>query len=163
MGCHHCTGLAQRWHLVVTSNATVAIVKTIVIVSYLPSNDTKLFLWLCNINEWWRGHRSYTLAHFGRNFVCHVTYLPISPQRRPRFELPYRQSNSKLYAQKNNYVPNPPVELAQCNGMASKGDILDGLSRLTAVSIISRMKVIIDWLNSFISVISDQVHWAYIQ
>ena len=25
-------------------------------------------------------------AHFGRNFVCHVTYLPISPQGRPRFE-----------------------------------------------------------------------------
>ena len=26
------------------------------------------------------------------------------------------QSNSKLYVRKNNYVPNPPVELAQCNG-----------------------------------------------
>ena len=39
------------------------------------------------MNEWWRWHRLHTLARFGRNFVCHVTYLPISPQERPRFEL----------------------------------------------------------------------------
>ena len=36
MGRHHDTGRAQRWHLVVTCNVTVAIVKTIVTVTYLP-------------------------------------------------------------------------------------------------------------------------------
>ena len=30
------------------------------------------------------------VAYFGRNFVFHLTYLPISPQGRPRFELSYR-------------------------------------------------------------------------
>ena len=54
------------------------------------SDHTKLILRLCNINGWWTWHRSHTLARFGHNFVCHVTYLPISPQGRPRFELPYR-------------------------------------------------------------------------
>ena len=29
------------------------------------------------------------MARFGYNFVCHVTYLPTSPQERPRFELSY--------------------------------------------------------------------------
>ena len=33
----------------------------------------------CNINEWWRWHRSHNLARSGRNFVCYVTYLPIPP------------------------------------------------------------------------------------
>ena len=64
------------------------------------SDNTKLILGLCNMNEWWRWHRSQTLARFGCNFVCHATFL---------------QSNSKLYVQKNNYVPNSPVEFAQCN------------------------------------------------
>ena len=54
------------------------------------SEHTNQFLGLCNINEWRRGHRSHTLACFGRNFVCHVTYLLISPQENPRFELSYR-------------------------------------------------------------------------
>ena len=48
------------------------------------SDHTKLFLGLCNINEWW-GHRVHNLFRFGRNFLCHVTYLPISLQERPRF------------------------------------------------------------------------------
>ena len=82
------------------------------------TKSQKLILGLCNIKEWWIWHRSHTLARFGRNFVCHLTYLPISPQWRPRFELSYavtssNQSNSKLYVQKNNYVPKPPVEPAQ--------------------------------------------------
>ena len=81
------------------------------------SDNTKLILGRCSMNKWWRWHRSHILACFGRNFVCHVTYLPISPQGRPRFERSYRityssQWNSKLYVQKNNYVPNSPVELA---------------------------------------------------
>ena len=42
------------------------------------------------MNQWWWWHRSLTLAYFGRNFVCFVIYLPISPQGRPRFELFYR-------------------------------------------------------------------------
>ena len=37
-----------------------------------------------------KGHRSHILGRFERNFVCHMTYLPISPQERPRFEFPYR-------------------------------------------------------------------------
>ena len=70
------------------------------------------------MNEWWRWHRSHTLACFVSNFVCHLTYLPIPPQGRPRFEFSYRvtysnQSNSTLYVQKNDYVPNSPVELAK--------------------------------------------------
>ena len=51
---------------------------------------TKLILGLCNINEWWRWHISHTVARFGCNLVCHVTYLPISLQGTPRFELSYR-------------------------------------------------------------------------
>ena len=54
------------------------------------SDNTKLTLGLYNMNEWWRWQRSHTLACFGRNFVCHVTYLPISSQGRPRFVLSYR-------------------------------------------------------------------------
>ena len=33
---------------------------------------------------------AYRLARFGHSLVCHVTYLPISPQGRPRFEHSYR-------------------------------------------------------------------------
>ena len=54
------------------------------------SVNKKLILGLCNMNQWWWWHRSLTLAYFGRNFVCFVIYLPISPQGRPRFELSYR-------------------------------------------------------------------------
>ena len=36
IGCNHGTGRAQLWNLAVTCNVTVAIVKTIVIVAYLP-------------------------------------------------------------------------------------------------------------------------------
>ena len=57
---------------------------------YAISDNTKLILGLCNMNKWWRWHRLHTLARFGRNFVCHVTYLPISTQERPRVELSYR-------------------------------------------------------------------------
>ena len=53
------------------------------------SEHKKLLIGLCDINEWRREHRSHTLARFGRNFVCHVTYLLISPQEYPRFELSY--------------------------------------------------------------------------
>ena len=35
MGCHHGTGRAQYWHLVVTCNITVVIVRTIEIVAHL--------------------------------------------------------------------------------------------------------------------------------
>ena len=54
------------------------------------SHNTKLILGLCNMNGWWRWHKSNTAVCFGRNFVCQVTYLPISPQGRPRFEPSYR-------------------------------------------------------------------------
>ena len=91
MGCHHVTGRAQYWHLAVTCNITVAIDKTIKIVAYLLYQLTKKIIrGLCNMNQWWWWHRSLTLAYFGRNFVCFVIYLPISPQGRPRFELSYR-------------------------------------------------------------------------
>ena len=54
------------------------------------SYPTKFFiLGLWNISEWWRGHTLHSPARFGRNFVCHVTYLLISPQGRPRFERYY--------------------------------------------------------------------------
>ena len=42
---------------------------------------------LCNINEWWKRHSSHTVAHCGCNFVFHVTYLPISPKGRSRYEV----------------------------------------------------------------------------
>ena len=55
MGCHHDTGRAQYWHLAVTCNITVAIVKTIEICGvFAISDNTKLILGLCNMNEWWR-------------------------------------------------------------------------------------------------------------
>ena len=55
-------------------------------------DHTKLILGLWNIKEGWRWHRSHTLASFRRNFVCHLTYSPISPQWRPRLELSYRSN-----------------------------------------------------------------------
>ena len=123
MGFHHGTGRAQRLHLAVTCNVTVAIVKTIVIVAYWPYQSTQIYLWLCSINELQRGHRSQILALFGRNFVCHVTYLPIHRRRDHGsnflITVTYSiQSNSKLYVLKNDYVPNTPVELAQYGKMA---------------------------------------------
>ena len=50
--------------------------------------------------------------------MCHVTYLPISPHGRQRYELPYHGNlqqpvEFKIVLTKNKYVPNPPVELAQ--------------------------------------------------
>ena len=83
------------------------------------SEHTKKFLGLCNINEWGRRHRSHTLAHL--DAISCVTWL-IYWSHRGRIHgsnfltaLTYStQSNSKLYVQKNNYVPNSPVELAQC-------------------------------------------------
>ena len=42
---------------------------------------------LCNINEWWKRHRSHIVANWGCNFVFHVTYLPISPKGRSRYEV----------------------------------------------------------------------------
>ena len=58
------------------------------------------------------------LVRLGRNFVRHVTYLPISPQGRPRFELSYRGNlqqpvEFKIVRTEYNYVPKPPVELGQ--------------------------------------------------
>ena len=47
----------------------------------------------------WRIYQSHRRGGHGSNFLTAVTYNC--------------QWNSKLYAQKNNYVPNPPVELAQ--------------------------------------------------
>ena len=38
------TGCAQHWHLAVTCNVTVAIVKTIVIAAYLPYQITQINL-----------------------------------------------------------------------------------------------------------------------
>ena len=96
----------------------MATVKTIVIAGYLRFQVTQNQFWgLCDINEWWKRHRSDTVTRFGCNFVCHVICLPISPKGKPRTNfltvVTYSdQSNSKLYSQKNNYVPNPPVELA---------------------------------------------------
>ena len=79
LGCHHGTGTGSD-HRQDDCYCDVFVI----------SENTKLFIGLCNINEWWRGHRSHTLACYGRDFVCHVTYLPISPQGRPRFEFSYR-------------------------------------------------------------------------
>ena len=69
------------------------------------SCHTKLFLGLCNINEWWiGGHRSHTLAHHrgghGLNVLIAVTYNS--------------QSNSKLYLQKNNHIPTPHPPSRTC-------------------------------------------------
>ena len=119
MGCHHGTSRAHGWHLAVTCNVTVAIVKTIVVVAYLPSNHTKLFLGLCNEKRvvkktdrilclvldaiscvTWLIYRSHRRGGHGSNFLTALFYSG--------------QSNSKLYVQKNNYVLNPPVELAHC-------------------------------------------------
>ena len=93
------------------------------------SDNTKLILGLCNINEWWRWHRSHTLACFWHSFVCHVTYLPISPQGRPRFELCYRvylqqPVEFKIVRTENYYVPNSPVELAQWLPIGYKRHVL---------------------------------------
>ena len=82
------------------------------------SDNIKFILGLCNMNECWRWYRSHTLACFGRNFVCYVTYLPISPQGMPRLELSYRvylqqPVEFKIVRTENSYVPNSAVELAQ--------------------------------------------------
>ena len=85
------------------------------------SCHTKLFLGLCNINEWWIGrHRSHTLDRFGHNFLCRVTNSPISPQGRPRFKLSYRgnlQQPVELKIVRTKIItyrtPIPLVELAR--------------------------------------------------
>ena len=82
---------------------------------FVITNRTKIFLGLCNIFEWWRGNRLYSPARFlvqfrvtwfiyrshrrgvhGSNFLTAVTYSS--------------QSNLELNVEKNNYVPNAPVE-----------------------------------------------------
>ena len=72
-----------------------------------------MFLGLCNIYGWRKWHRSHNLARFGRNFVCQVTYLPISPQERPRFELSYRGNLQQPVEFKIITDRPPPVEFAQ--------------------------------------------------
>ena len=85
------TGHAQHCHLLVTCPVTVTTANTVVIVCYLTYQITQnWFLGLCIIDESWKRHNSHTRARFGCNCVCHVIYLPISPQERPRYELSYR-------------------------------------------------------------------------
>ena len=110
MDCHHGTGRAQCWHLAVTCNVTVAIVKTIVIVAYLRyqstqnysqgfviymsgEKDTDRIFWLvldaisCVTCLIYRSHRR---RDHGSNFLTAITYNS--------------QLNSKLYVLKK-YVP----------------------------------------------------------
>ena len=91
-------------------------VKTMVIAGYMPYQITQSqILGLCNINEWWKRHRSHTLARLGCIFLCHVTCL--RPHRRGghctnilTVVTKWSQWSSKLYLQKNNYVqPAPPT------------------------------------------------------
>ena len=111
------TDRAQYWHLAVTCNISVAIVKTIVIVAYLPyqitSNQLKGFVIQTNCEDdtnrllslysdailcvMWIIYRSHRRAGHGTNFLTAVTYS--------------RESNSKLYVQKNNYAPTPQSNL----------------------------------------------------
>ena len=56
----------------------MATVKTIAIAGHLPCQVT-----YNNINDRRKRHRSHTVARSGCNFVCHLTYLLISPQGRP--------------------------------------------------------------------------------
>ena len=112
-------GHAQYWHVAVTCPVTVTTVKAIVIASYLPRLATQnQFSGLCNIHEWWKQHRSHTVARFWRTFVCYVIYLPISPQGRPRNELSF-QSNLqqpvefKIVLTEKWIRTHRPVEFAQ--------------------------------------------------
>ena len=98
MGCHHGTGISYH---------------------------TKLILGLCNINEWWRWQRSHILARLDE--ISCVTWFIYRSHRREEHgsnsltAVTYSsQSNSKLYVQRNNYVPNPPIELAQCLNKANR-------------------------------------------
>ena len=80
------------------------------------SENTKLYLGLYNVNEWRREHRSHILARFGRNCVCHVTYLPICRSHRWRDHgsnfltaVTYSsKSNLELYVVKNYLRTEPP-------------------------------------------------------
>ena len=85
-------------------------------ICYMRSH--KLIVVLCNINEWWRWHRSQTLARFGR--ISYITWLICRCHRRGGHGLNFitavtysSHSNSKLYSQINNNAPKRPVELAQ--------------------------------------------------
>ena len=77
--------------IMVTDNASPAILRWSLASQWSPficrlfamSDQTKSISELCDINAWWKRHRSYSAARFGCNFACHVTYLPISPQRKP--------------------------------------------------------------------------------
>ena len=120
MGYHHGTGRAQCWHLAVTCNITVAIVRTIEILACLLYQITQnqswgFVIWISGEYDtdrifWlvldaiscvpWLIYRSHRTEGHGSNFLTAFTHNS--------------QSNSKLYVQKNNYVPNSPVELAQC-------------------------------------------------
>ena len=89
------TDHAQHCHLTETCPVTVATAKTIVIAGYLPHHITQnQFSKLCNINAWWKRHRSQTVARFGCKSACRVTYLLTLPQGRPRYEIS-NHSNSR--------------------------------------------------------------------
>ena len=71
-------------------------------------DDTDRILWFvldAILRVAWLIYRSHRREGHGPNFLTAFTYSS--------------QSNSKLYVQKNNYVPNPPVELAQWKGASA--------------------------------------------
>ena len=84
------TDRAQHWHLAVTCNITVAMVKTIVIVASLSYQITQNYFQGFEIYK--RLVKTAQIAYsssFRTQFgVSHATYLPISQQERPRVFLP---------------------------------------------------------------------------
>ena len=80
---------------------------------------TKLLIGLCDINEWWRGHKLHPLGRLGRNFCVSRDLFTISPQRKSWFELSYRGNlqkpvEFKIVRTEKKIRTEPPVELAQC-------------------------------------------------
>ena len=83
------TGHVQHCHIAVSCPITVATVKTIVILDHLPYQITQnQFIGLGDINEWWNDTDSI-LWLVSSAILCHMIYLPTSPQGRPLYELSY--------------------------------------------------------------------------
>ena len=67
-----------------------------------PCLEFPSILWLSGINECWKRQRFHIAIFFGCNFVCHMTYLLISPQGKAQCELSYRDNLRQTVEYKNH-------------------------------------------------------------
>ena len=73
----------HHWHLTMKCPVTVATVRTIVITDHLQFQiKLNQISGPRKIKEWYKTTQIAYCGSFWMQFVCHMTYLPISPQER---------------------------------------------------------------------------------